>query len=241
MSDKSQSLQDHFFRSEKQELQYDDSAFYIFFISLLTIVLVPYTYYMLKSILFGEIDLNLGGQNCGCTKCVAKRGQRVSKSRRSCFRLGFFFKLACLAGLWYVFMLTFEKVQEIEPVKNFDPYDILEVEVGSDVKKFKSQYRRLSLKYHPDKNPGDPKAHQKFIDLAKAYKTLTDDTARENYEKYGNPDGPGTFKVAIALPKFLLEKDFQIQVLVCFFICLLIVVPAFFFSQLSDQTTEYGV
>ena len=102
--------------------------------------------------------------------------------------------------------MTAVQVSKIEPIKTFDPYRILELEVGADVKEMKSQYRRLSLRYHPDKNPDDPLAHQRFIDLAKAYKTLTDDTARENYEKYGNPDGPGSFKVAIALPKFLLEK-----------------------------------
>jgi len=36
---------------------------------------------------------------------------------------------------------------------------------------------------------------------------LTDDVARENFRKYGNPDGPGSFSVAIAMPKFLLEKE----------------------------------
>jgi translocation protein SEC63 len=64
------------------------------------------------------------------------------------------------------------------------------------------------LQYHPDKNPGDPLALNRFIQITKAYTTLTDDTARENWKKYGNPDGPGSFHVAIALPKFLLQKEY---------------------------------
>jgi DnaJ-class molecular chaperone with C-terminal Zn finger domain len=55
--------------------------------------------------------------------------------------------------------------------------------------------RRLSLKYHPDKNPDDPNAAAKFHLLTKAHDCLTDEKARENCEKFGNPDGPGTFSV----------------------------------------------
>jgi translocation protein SEC63 len=58
---------------------------------------------------------------------------------------------------------------------------------------------------------------------------LTDDTARENWKKYGNPDGPGSFQVAIALPRFLLEKNHHVSVLIGFFIVLLIVIPAVFY------------
>jgi translocation protein SEC63 len=154
--------------------------------------------------------LHLHSVNCECDTCYKRRRKRVSKARRSFFRLGFLFKILFGALLWYVYFLTYEKVADIKPIKSFDPFEILDVTPDVDTKKLKSQYRRLSLKYHPDKNPDDPAANQRFIDLAKAYKTLTDETAKENYQKYGNPDGPGTFKVAIALPKFLLEKDSQI-------------------------------
>jgi len=63
------------------------------------------------------------------------------------------------------------------------------------------------LQKHPDKNPDDPLAISEFIQITKAYTALTDETARANWEKYGNPDGPGNYHVAIALPRFLLEKD----------------------------------
>ncbi|CAN0181661.1 unnamed protein product, partial [Scytosiphon promiscuus] len=64
----------------------------------------------------------------------------------------------------------------------------------------KSQYRRLSLKYHPDKNPGKrSEANKKFNRVAKAYKALSDPEARRNWEKYGHPDGyqPWTFDLAV--------------------------------------------
>jgi len=78
-------------------------------------------------------------------------------------------------------------------MKKFDPYEILEIEQGSDDKVIKKAYRRLTVKYHPDKNPDDPKATAKFILIAKAYECLTDEKKKHLCEKFGNPDGPGSF------------------------------------------------
>jgi len=55
------------------------------------------------------------------------------------------------------------------------------------------QYLKLSLKYHEDKNPNDPIALEKFLEVQTAYKILSDEQARENYKKYGSADG---FQVA---------------------------------------------
>jgi translocation protein SEC63 len=62
--------------------------------------------------------------------------------------------------------------------------------------------------------------------------------SRENFRKYGNPDGPGTFSVAIAMPKFLLEKDNQIQVLLVSFFILLVVVPGFLYMHFKDDAIK---
>lgn len=101
--------------------------------------------------------------------------------------------------------------------------------MGAESAVIKRAYRKLSLLKHPDKNPDDPLAVTEFIQITKAYTTLTDDTARANWEKYGNPDGPGSFQVAIALPRFLLQKEYQITVLSCFFVVLLIIIPGVFY------------
>lgn len=67
---------------------------------------------------------------------------------------------------------------------------------------------------------------------------MTDEDKRNNYEKYGNPDGPGSFHVAIAMPKFLLEKEHQIMVLTVFFLILLVVIPGYFIINLSTDNEE---
>jgi translocation protein SEC63 len=72
---------------------------------------------------------------------------------------------------------------------------------------------------------------------------LTDETARENFQKYGNPDGPGSYNVAIAMPKFLLEPENQVPVLIVAFIILLIVIPGIVYFNFADATkkSEEGV
>jgi translocation protein SEC63 len=59
---------------------------------------------------------------------------------------------------------------------------------------------------------------------------MTDEKARENFLKYGNPDGKGSFAVGIALPNFLQKEQYQIQVLVAFFILIIIIVPSLFLN-----------
>lgn len=59
-------------------------------------------------------------------------------------------------------------------MKGFDPYEILEIDPDTPIQKIKKSYRKLALKYHPDRNPGDPEANAKFIMISKAYECLTD-------------------------------------------------------------------
>ena len=63
----------------------------------------------------------------------------------------------------------------------------------SDIKK---AYRKLALKYHPDKNPDDASAEEKFKEAAEAYEVLSDDTKRQQYDRFGHEGmrgGPGGF------------------------------------------------
>merc|ERR1719183_995644 len=89
----------------------------------------------------------------------------------------------------------------------------------------KKAYRRLSLQFHPDKNQGNPEANDLFIKVAKAYEVLTDDATRENYEKYGNPDGYHGTSVTIGLPSWLTDKDNELAILVCYFLVIIVVIP----------------
>jgi DnaJ-class molecular chaperone len=76
---------------------------------------------------------------------------------------------------------------------------ILALDRGVSDAEIKSSYRKLSLLYHPDKNPGNEEAARKFMEVSKAYETLTDPTAKENWELYGNPDGKQSLAVRAPL------------------------------------------
>ncbi len=75
----------------------------------------------------------------------------------------------------------------------FDPYEILELSVDAAESEIKKQARKLRAKFHPDLNQGDRLAEVKFVNVGRALEALIDPIGRENYRKYGNPDGPGAF------------------------------------------------
>jgi molecular chaperone DnaJ len=67
-----------------------------------------------------------------------------------------------------------------------DYYEILEVSREVDADGIKKSYRRLAVKYHPDKNPGDKAAEEKFKELGEAYEILSDPQKRAAYDQYGH-------------------------------------------------------
>jgi molecular chaperone DnaJ len=73
-----------------------------------------------------------------------------------------------------------------------DYYAILEVNRNASDEEIKKAYRRLALKYHPDRNPGDKKAEEKFKEINEAYACLSDPQKRANYDTYGTAEGVGT-------------------------------------------------
>ena len=64
-------------------------------------------------------------------------------------------------------------------------YDLLEVPVDADDTTLKKAYRKLAVKYHPDKNPGNKEAEEKFKKIAQAYDVLSDPEKRKLYDQYG--------------------------------------------------------
>jgi len=67
-----------------------------------------------------------------------------------------------------------------------DYYDTLGVGRGANADELKKAYRKLAMQYHPDKNPGDAKAEEKFKELSNAYDVLQDDQKRAAYDRYGH-------------------------------------------------------
>ena len=67
-----------------------------------------------------------------------------------------------------------------------DYYDILEIQRNADGNAIKKAYRQLALKYHPDRNPDDPGAEEKFKEATEAYEVLRDSEMRNLYDRYGH-------------------------------------------------------
>ena len=74
-----------------------------------------------------------------------------------------------------------------------DYYDILGISKGASEAEIKKAYRQLALKYHPDKNPGDKAAEDKFKEAADAYGVLSDAQKRAQYDQFGHAGPQGGF------------------------------------------------
>src|SRR5437868_2287834 len=67
-----------------------------------------------------------------------------------------------------------------------DYYEVLGIERSVSEEEIKKAYRKLAVKYHPDKNPGDKAAEEKFKELGEAYEVLNDSQKRQLYDQYGH-------------------------------------------------------
>ena len=67
-----------------------------------------------------------------------------------------------------------------------DYYEVLGVSKSADATEIKKAYRKLALKYHPDKNPGDKEAEEKFKEAAEAYDVLSNEEKKRRYDQFGH-------------------------------------------------------
>ena len=161
------------------------------------------------------------------------KGLKLVQSR------AFVVNLGITVVLTIIFLTLLWSVSTHGEVNSFDPFQILEVESGADAKAIKKAYRKMSLQYHPDKNPGDRAAEAKFMMITKAYEALTDETAKENWEKYGNPDGKQSLEVGLGLPSFLLDSSYRNLVLVSYLFIMVGLVPYCVWTYYSNSS-KYG-
>jgi molecular chaperone DnaJ len=82
-----------------------------------------------------------------------------------------------------------------------DYYEILGVQRGATEQEIKSAYRKLALQFHPDRNPNNPDAEEKFKECSEAYAVLADTEKREMYNRFGHAGvgaaGPGGFDATV--------------------------------------------
>ena len=94
--------------------------------------------------------------------------------------------------------------------QNKDYYEILGVDRNATDRDIKKAYRQLSLRYHPDKNPGNKEAEEKFKEVAEAYRVLSDKDLKQRYDTYGSVDdnfgGPSPEDIFASFMK--MHRDF---------------------------------
>lgn len=173
---------------------------------------------------------------------------KTHKKRRSSL---FSKKTAFLLIGWILIAYLIYVIRTTETItvgQSFDPYELLGIEYGASDKDIKSVYKKLSIKFHPDKirNKSEEEMleiEQKFVLITKAYKALTDDVIKENYEKYGNPDGPQTTTHGIALPKWLVEGASSPLLIVAYILLICFVLPLLISNAWnnSKKITKKGI
>src|SRR4051795_10038856 len=87
-----------------------------------------------------------------------------------------------------------------------DPYKTLGVDKKASADEVKKAYRKLARQYHPDKNPGDAQAEERFKEIQQAYGVLSDPEKRKQYDQGGGIFGggfdPGAFRTGGGAPGF---------------------------------------
>ncbi|GAB2265147.1 DnaJ protein erdj2a [Dionaea muscipula] len=214
----------------------NNSLFPIFILTIMALALVPYTIVKLCR----AATKKTKNMHCQCSVCIRSGKYHKSVVKRvsnflTCSNLTLLLLWVVMTFLVYYIRSTSREIQV------FEPFSILGLEPGASDTEIKKAYRRLSIQYHPDKNP-DPEAHKYFVEfISKAYQALTDPISRENFEKYGHPDGRQGFQMGIALPQFLLNINGASGGILLFWIvgvCILspLVVAVIYLSRSSKYT-----
>jgi len=220
-------------------LQYDNSAFYFFALSFITIYLVPswiFIFNRVKNIVFAD-DASIGAVSRTSAEKKKAEGLKKESGVATLFKnKTFLYNFIITVFLTILFFWLLVNVREDGEVNTFNPFSILDIDAGADPKMIKKAYRTLSLRYHPDKNPGNRVAEAKFMMVSKAYECLTNDESRDNWEKFGNPDGKQSLEVSIGLPNFLLQTEYRNLVLAVYLILMVGVIPFCVYTYYNDSS-----
>lgn len=214
--------------SSDSRYSYDDTGevWPYFTATILGVVIVPLTISSVRQVMHQSNTVGRAG--------YAGFEKEDSFRLKSLRRKGLFSKRNLFLAAGWAFMAFLIEVMRnqktSEAQATFDPYSILGVAYTVTEKEVKSVYRKLSLQFHPDKvkvlgNMTREMIEERYVDITKAYKALTDEVTRENFLKYGHPDGPQQTSQGVALPKFLVEGSASPLVIGSYAIVMGLVIP----------------
>ncbi|EIE77789.1 hypothetical protein RO3G_02493 [Rhizopus delemar RA 99-880] len=147
---------------------------------------------------------------CHCQTCEIERKITNSVKPSTIKKLLTSPKFLFLVIGWIgIVLLTMQVANAEIKTATWDPYEIMGIKESATLPEIKKAYKKLSLVYHPDKAKAgtEKESEERFIDITKAYKVLTDEDARRNFLEFGHPDGKQTFTMGVALPKGLVEGN----------------------------------
>ncbi|KAF5322656.1 hypothetical protein D9619_001280 [Psilocybe cf. subviscida] len=188
-----------------------------FIITFLALVLVPLTISSLTKSSAKPVT-----DGCQCKDCVEQRKLYQKQEKGSIFAPKISRKSYLLLGGWSLFAFVCYRVSQLKTEnKIYNPFEILGIKSSTPDKEIKAHFKQLSRQFHPDKvkvtaNLTIEAIQERFVDLTKAYKSLTDERIKENWIKYNHPDGPQSTSMGIALPKWLIEGQNRIWVLAAY-------------------------
>ncbi|SCW03334.1 LAFE_0G08130g1_1 [Lachancea fermentati] len=234
---------------------YDESSetWPFFLLTLLCVVLIPLTIAQLYALLKSENSEKATRQKSP----LDELDERYTSAKMIDFQKKFSNKRSKLTSKrtifvvvgWAIVALLVNKIGGNEAIKEaasslFDPYELLGIATSATEKEVKSAYRKLSVKFHPDKLSKDLTEQQRldmeeqYVLITKAYKALTDELTRENFLRYGHPDGPQATSHGIALPKFLVNSSGSPLVIISYIAMLGFILP-FFVSRWWSRTQSF--
>jgi molecular chaperone DnaJ len=111
----------------------------------------------------------------------------------------------------FAYKATKSNITQIEEIMaKRDYYEVLGIDKSADASTIKKAYRKLAMKYHPDKNQDNKEAEEKFKEASEAYEVLSDDNKKARYDQYGHAGMEGAFgNGGFSWSDFTHQGDFQ--------------------------------
>lgn len=197
------------------EYNYDaDAQFFPFFVLTITaLITLPLTYTLLRS------PSDVSGSSKGyqiTTDYQPDNADIIDTQRAKQKRKELRTKRMLTAAAGWLVMAYMAYLMAVTPrtaEKPWDPFAVLDISMSANDKQIKSRYRKLSTTMHPDKRQPNAALNEtlesindEWVNIVKAFKTLTDEEIRNNWKQFGHPDGKQSTSFGIALPQLLVAE-----------------------------------